>query len=422
MTTTWRRVDPSSIALLQNAFQTDSMAPSCMRAIENRLLSSGILFTTLDYSKRTSDAFQAHINLHFVRFLRQALNTITVCGWCFFVIENDIPRVIPIGMLDVRWRLNSETLSIEMAMFRPNEELPATDILSIIDTPVDGQGRIESLMSSYIRTRSLYDSFLRNTLQADRQLACPNIYTQSKTDQVFDERDITNTGEVEGLRARLVGTELNMRNKLSVNRHAFNEALVRELNTRPMEDVRQERTDRSTGLANFDANAEDPPQRIIPLPMDAQIAQAPRPQARTDIVSILKHFESLACVAFGVNSESVGADTRSGGHMGAQALERVNIVTAETTQKWARLFEPALVQIYNLIWGSGSEDAAEDEADGTQVEVTVIFPSTLPSATIERLYASRVLSHAAYISYAGQVIQLPRSAFETKDYRLSDAP
>jgi len=203
-----------------------------------------------------------------------------------------------------------------------------------------------------------------------------------------------------------VGTELNTRARLNVNAHQYNEAMVRRLNTRSADSIRRERTDASSGLAHFDADAAELQQPIIPLPLDARVAPVPRATGRSDIVNVMKHFETLACVAFGVNSESVGAD-RSGGHMAAQALERVNLVTAETTQKWARLFEPTLVQIFKLVWG------AEDE-------ITVVFPSTLPSATIERLYATRVLSHSAYVGYISKTVQMPTSAFEKIDYRMGE--
>jgi hypothetical protein len=416
MQTSWRRVEPQQLQQLISAFATDSMAPACTRAIENRLLSSGILFTSRDYSRRASEEFQAHINQHFVRFVRTALQAVSICGWCFFLVEDNIPRVLPPGLADVRWRINNETFTIEMAVFRPGENEPAEDVYSIIDTTIDWQGNVESIMAGYLRTRSLYDAFLRNALQADRLNACPPVYTTTQTDQVFDERDITNTGEVEGLRARLVGTELNTRARLAVNAHDYNESIVRTLNTRSADALRREKTDARTGIANYDADLAEAPQPVIPLPLDTRVAQAPRATARTDIVAILKHFETLCCVSFGVNGESVGADVRSGGHLGAQTLERVNIVTSETTQRWARLFEPTLVQIYKLIWG------ADDEDDAKVDEVTVVFPSTLPGGTIERLYASKVLSHAAYVSYMGQVVQLPANAFETGDYRAGVTP
>jgi hypothetical protein len=89
----WRRVDPNAVMQLHAVLKTDSMAPACLRAIENRLLSSGILFTSIDYRTRASEEFQSHIDTHFTRFVRDALRETIVCGWCFFIIENDTPKV-----------------------------------------------------------------------------------------------------------------------------------------------------------------------------------------------------------------------------------------------------------------------------------------------------------------------------------------
>lgn len=410
----WRSINRDAMMQLYTAFNTDSMAPSCVRAIENRLLSSGILFTTADYSTRASDEFQAHINLHFVNFVRSALVHICVCGWCFFVVDKDTPRVIPFGMADVRFRSDPEAFKVEMAIFKPGESKPASNVYCITDTCVDYQGNIESIMAGYIRTRSLHEAFMRNTLQADRINACPPIYTMTQTDQVFDERDIMSTGDVEDLRARrldggaLVGSNMNARARINVSAHDYNESVVRRLNTRSAESLRSEKMDAGTGLAHFDSEMAEVRQPVIPLPLDARVAPVPRATAPANIVTVMKHFETLACVAFGVNSESVGAD-RSGGHVGAQTLDRINVVTSETTLKWARLFEPTLVQIFKLVWGG-------DE------QITVVFPSTLPAATIERLYATRVLSHNAYVGYIGQTIQMPRSAFEKTDHRGEEPP
>jgi hypothetical protein len=201
---------------------------------------------------------------------------------------------------------------------------------------------------------------------------------------------------------------MNMRSRLNANLHVFNEREVRRLNSRSAESLRIEKTDPTTGIAHFDSEMEDLRQPVLPLPLDSQVANVARPVARGDIISVMKHFEMLACVAFGVNSESVGAAQAGGGHLGAGTLDRVNIVTTETTNRWARLLSPTLVQIFKLVWG------ADDD-------IMVVFPSTLSTSTVERLYATRVLSHAAYVGYMSKTVQLPRSAFEKRDFRGEDA-
>ena len=103
----WTRLDASAVQQLYVAFTSDGIAPACLRAIVSRLLASGILFTSKAFSKTTDQAFQTHINHFFTKFVRDALLQLTVCGFAFFVIEDSIPRVIPLGLADIRWRINT---------------------------------------------------------------------------------------------------------------------------------------------------------------------------------------------------------------------------------------------------------------------------------------------------------------------------
>jgi hypothetical protein len=311
-----------------------------------------------------------------------------------------------------------------MAVFREGENAPAENIYSIIEHTVTPEGMIVSTMATYLRVRSISDCFMRNALVADQLNAQPSIYTMSNTDAVFDERDIHGIGEVDALRATMMQRNMQTRAKMAVNSVNYNQSLVNALNNAG--DTKLIKIDQSSGLPHFDAELELDGQRVIPLPLDARVAAAPRPQARTDIVSIMAHYESLACVVFGVNAESIGANLRSGGHLGAATLERVNLVTHESTQRWSRIVEPALLKIYNVIWGGDSEAEILKEEDATittpppPTDITVVFPSTLPRDFIERLYMMRILKHSAYMKYLGQILQMPLSNFD-KDVRAEMA-
>lgn len=415
----WRRVDSDAIHTLYNTFVSDPIAQPCYHALENRLLASGILFTTKDYSVVASEQFQNHIDTHFVNFVKEALRQLIVMGFCFFYIENDVPFVIPLGLADIRYAVDKYNFKIHMAVFREGENMPAQNIYSIIEHTVTPDGSIVSTMATYLRVRSIADCFMRNAMVADQLNAQPTIYTMSATDAVFDERDIHGIGEVDGLRASLTQKNMQTRAKLAVNSVDYNQSLVNALNASG--EAKLIKIDQSSGLPHFDADLQLDGQRVVPLPLDARVASAPRAQARADIVSIMAHYESLACVVFGVNSESIGANLRSGGHLGAATLERVNLVTHESTQRWSRIVEPALLKIYNVIWGGTDEEEEMVNEETmfqktTKKDITVVFPSTLPRDFIERLYNMRILKHSAYTKYLGQILQMPVSNFE-KDHR-----
>lgn len=471
----WRQIDVNKLTELYVAYTTDTIAPACVRAIESRLLASGILYTTRDYSVIASSEFENHVATHFIKFVKDALVQLNVVGFCFFRVVDDVPKVIPLGLADVRYRLNTDDFTIEIGVFVNNNDEPDPNIFSIVDKGVDTFGGFASAMSMYYKARVRSDMFVRNACIADAMLARPPIYTTKSTDRVFDDRDIANIGEIENLRASLVQTEMQTREKLALDAHTYSERMVRALNTRSAAQVAEERVDAYSGLKNYDANTPEELQRVIALPLDSRVASVPQPHARSDIRSLMQHAEGLACIAFGVNPESVGLATRSGGHLGAATLERVNALTAETVARWARVLEPVLIRIYKLIWGTEEEandayqeeiavdtngqdsglksdkgnkiqvtaqepDAGQTQEDDGSVEpaqpkakrqrrkrgiadkLTVVFPSTLPAELVATLFEKRVLSYEAYINYLSTMLQLPISSFEKIDYRMVPDP
>lgn len=231
---------------------------------------------------------------------------------------------------------------------------------------------------------------------ADALNAMPPIYTTAMSDNVFDDRDIE-FGEVTGAtKAELHKRRANAENALG-EKHYLNEIVANILNTRGGFDVRNDRMDKGTGRKHFDADWEPVLQKLIPLPLDTKVAAVPRPVSRGDVMSIASHYESLCCATFGVNTQAIGL-TSTGGVMGATAIQSANHVTLETANRWARTFAPALISIFNLIWG--------DELDEDGSKLTVVFPSMLPADLIERLYLNGVLHHECYTRYLSNLKDL----------------
>jgi hypothetical protein len=406
----WRRLDTSYVWQLWQAFVSDPVCSACLKALDTRLLSAGIVYTNSDYSEVASTEFQTHINVHFSRFVKDALVQMNILGFCFFYIDQEIPRVIQIGTADIRYRVNTDTFSVEIGVFRNNADVPDENIFALIDTLPDANGQLLSPMVSYYRSRILQDSFIRNAMTADYLNALPPIYTIASTDRVFSERDIAQISEVDNMHASLTNDNMRARTSLRLTDHQLNENIVRSLNNQNTPQQQARRVDTTTGLKNFDADMQMQMQSVIPLPLDARVASAPRATARSDIVSIIVHIESLACVAFGVNIESIGLATRGGGHLGAETLQQVNAVTFNTCQRWYSIFQPVLINVYNLIWGSSTKKNAND--------LTVLFPSMIAPMVVEKLYTSNVLTHKAYTDYLHTNYRLPIRSFEKTDKRM----
>ena len=415
----WQNVDTNKLNTLYVAYRSDCIAQSCVRAIENTLLSSGILYTDKTYSKVASQSFQNHIDQHFVRFVREALVQLGIAGFCAFVINDDKPKCIPFGAINVRWALDEDSWEIQYGGFASGEDKPRDDIFFVVDGGVDANGDILSSMASYMRSRMLSDMFMRNAITADTYNARPPIYTTYATDAVFDEREIHDVGEVDGYAASLMKQNMAQRQRLVVGSHEFNERLVNALNGAVTQGSKQERVDPYTKLPHFDADSATIAQAVIPLPPDTRVAGAPRATARSDVLQFVSHFETLCCVSFGVNPEGLGLQRSSFPRSGL-AMHEANAQTMATAARYAKLFEPVLVRIYQAVWGD--QDMRDDitDADEDKVDVAALFPSILPANIIHQLYNTKILSHEAYVSYLSMAINMPVSSFEN-DHRF-DAP
>lgn len=404
----WRRVDIQYVNELWRAYISDPVCVACVKAVGTRLLSGGIVFTNKSYNQVASAEFQSHIDRYFSNFVKEALVQLNIMGFAFFYIDNDTPRVIQIGTADIRWRVNTDTFQVEIGVFRGNSNVPDPNIFSIVESLPDASGMVSSSMTSYYRSRTIQDTFIRNAITADYLNAVPPIYTMSSTDKVFDEREIANVGEVDGLRASMVNDEMRARTGLRLTDHQRNEQLVKQFNNFNDPASVARRIDPSTGLRNFDAGMDMQLQQVVPLPLDARVASAPRASARGDIVSIVSHMETLACVSFGVNIESIGLANRLGGHLGNETLAQVNQVTFNTCLRWSTTFQPVLLNIYEVVWGDS------DKKD----ELTVLFPSMLAPTIVEKLYTTNILTHKAYCEYLSTNYRLPLDSFEKKDVRM----
>ena len=399
----WRRLPLDGFKALQTVYYSDPVCCACLHIIENKLLSSGIVFTKKDFSVSAAEEFQQHINNHFVLFCKEALVQLNIYGFCFFYIDKDIPRIIQLEIADVRFRVNTDLFCVELGVFRNNSDVPDESIFQIIDQIVDPSGLPRSNTASYYRNRILLDTFIRNAVVSDTLNSCPPVYTSTNTNSVFADTDIAGIEEIENLRSSLVNNGIQQRNKSTISQHAQNEHIVRMLNAaRP-----DERVDKNTGLKHYDAGDNFPTQQIIPLPNDARTVQAPRAVPRTDLHLIMVQTEQLACVSYGVNLESVGLG-RAGGHVSADSLQLQNQLTDATIAKWQRLFTPVLLSVYDVIWGG-------DDGAG----MTVLFPSTMPHQLLDKLYALGILKHTAFIGFLHERYKLPTNAFEV-DRRKTD--
>ena len=396
----WRTLDKGIMDQLWKSFWTDSIAPSCVRVVDTNLLSLGIMFNDTNLTKKTSLEFQNHVNAHFVKFVRESLVQLMVFGVSFYVVNVDVPVCLPYGAVTVQYRYNTKTYAIEFAAMMNGKMDP--NVFTIVENGPDFTGNFTSNMAIYMRQRSLLDTFIRCAVYADVSNANPPIYTMQQTDRVFDDRDVGTVAEGDITRASLVRDDMRTRQRIAVGSHEFNEYLVEKLNSQSVDQTRRNKTDPNTGLDHFDANMQPPTQPVVPLPLDARVATVPRPVTRSDMMHVHQHFQQMACVAFGVNSEAVGIyhsrEARS-----ADALDRINSLTAHTVKRWADVFSWELKKVYALVWG--------DDPTVDTKEVCVLFPSTVSLPMANQLFRQNILTREAFVDIVSRVLNLPHSSF-----------
>lgn len=401
----WKRFPVDVLRAYRTAVSTDPVAAACLRVLQGNLTAGGVVFSSSDKAARSTGTFQEHLDEHFVAFVNQALVELNLYGFCFFVlVEGDRPVALHTPQIDARWRLNTDLCTVELGVFT-GDPTPDEDVFVIIDCLPNADGSFNSPAASYYRDRTIIDTFLRNAVTADNSNACPPVFTSSQRGRTFVEGDVARYDETQLLRTAMRTSELQTQEGIHINLHEHNSVLVESYNKLGPEIVARLRKDAHTGLSNFDAGMQQTMQRIIPLPLDATVAAAPRAVLRGDIIDHLTYFESLTCVAFGVNPESVGLN-RKGGHSSAQTLETQSQLTRKTSNRWAGLLAKTLLVIYRLLWG-----------ETLPTDITVLFPSTVPDSVLESLFNQRILTWEAYKNCIASTYNLPLSALEAEDPR-----
>jgi hypothetical protein len=377
----WLRFNLEEMGCFWKAHQTDAVAVACTQAIMSRLLSGGVVYVTRKYDKIPSEEFVEHVQRHFTAFCTDLINTLLVQGFAAWVVdEESIPRVIPFGCADLRYRIHPTSYRTELAVFDEDGET-AKNVFFTVRTQPDAFGKVTSSASTYYGTRIFKDTMWRNVMVADYLRARPPLFTSTSSAAAFEERDLGGIGEVDGLRASLTRDNTLVRNRINVDAVAQQDRLVRMLN-----DMRADTStpgwrslvDPLTGLDNADRglNEANDYQPVVPLSTDARAVVAPQAQSRHDLVPLNTQLMLIACVAYGVNAEAIGL-MHHGGVQSAESLMRSNAVLDTTVRAFKQMLTTTLIDLYQLLWGAERGESSN--------EVTVVFPSLLDMVQLEKV-------------------------------------
>jgi len=413
----WVPINMHQLDLLWTIYQTDPVIQACRSYVSNKMFSLGVMYSDNKRQKMPVKDFFNHIQRSYVPFCRVFVDCLYVQGFVMYTISksDQCPVIVPnsAGRICIRRRAND--YMVEMALFGDDSEKPMKNIYFFRDIDPDVDGILLSPLASYYRTRSFCDMIERNAAMVGNYLASPPIYTQTKTDHAFDDRDLASVGEVDGMRASMQRDSQLVRNRITAQTHAQQERLVEVLN-RNMIDTStyswQSRVDPLTGIPNFDNQAADADSEtrrpIVPLPNDAAVAQVSAPQCRPDLVAIQERTFQHACIIMGVPPSLILGTGSSAAH--SAGVAQTQGVVHSTFMKLKSCITQCLVDVYHLLF------------DGKYAtSVTVQLPGIHSVDVFKSLYFDGTVTFDTYKRFLTMHYELQNRDFAAENEQPQDA-
>lgn len=318
----WAPVNAAQVEQLWSVYLTDATLQACRTLLFTRLLSGGLAYADAKYAALSDQEFHDRVQVFYVPFCRDVIDSLCVQGFAVFMVDRKrgVPYVVPRNSGTVMIR-TTERLQREIAFIPFGESKPNKHALFVMENWPDVTGAVISSVSSFRRAAGFRMMVELNTAIADYGRARPLVYTTSRTDHVFNmrnvypehERTFANTGtmvldvarmmnsdpgnpashrqsQAQQLRAEseMVTSNASNHESMLLRAHQQQQMLVRDLNYGVLNgsDVR---LDPATGLPVFDtalSHAKEHAYNVIPLPVDTASTTTVMPSSRADLVQV----------------------------------------------------------------------------------------------------------------------------------------
>jgi hypothetical protein len=425
-------VDSNLLNQLWQIYRTDATCSSCAGIIKSRLLGLGVMYASSQQRQAPKRAFFELVTREYSKFCRDALDQLLVMGFCAYTIvpptkavPYPTPVAVPFGVgsyifsYDKNHRIKLGFKGTDRQHLFGSTEKPDANVLFVTLTPPDSNGRPVSAVAQAYGVQAIKRQLEMNVMFADRVRARPPVLTQHKTDQTFDDRDVTGLGAVEGdVGAAIQRKNLLRRNMMNVELWQQQAELVDALNTGgPSSAGRKEtpwsnRVDPVTGLPVFTVDGGDSyTPSFIPLPSDATVASMTLPSRPVDFIEIERFVSQQTAICMGINPQALqGTFGRQGATTGI--VELTDSTISFTIMKYRSILSEVLLDIYGTIFGSkmNSKRRAAHNDDGG--DITVIFPSAQRPDLMQSLFQGGLLTYDFYVQELSTFYSLPVSAFK----------
>jgi hypothetical protein len=371
---------------------------ACCSFLTSRILGQGLYYESKS-GKKASARFNSHVNKFFLPFARKALDSLLVQGFVIFDVhppaDSDYP--IPFVLSPDSYEINVHQTERGFVSLRVNDKSgkrKKTCSFQILDMPTEG-GVCTSKVALVSQSISYMEEVEKQDLQAFAIRAHPPVLTKTKTDNVFDSRDVI-SGHIPGLRAQDEHDQIEMRNKITIAQTRTQQDLIRTLNNN--------RIDSSSGFwtsqmnpnnrlgASLKNDSDQYAPNFIPLPNDADIAKFELPEEKSNMGAVWQHVRDQICMGMGVpesflRAASIGA--RSG--MAMKSLEDfIRLTTGPLTNSLNSL----MLDIYTSVF------------EGVEEEAICHFPSMVNTHQLIDLYSEGLLTKMAVARHLAPIYGL----------------
>ena len=403
------RISVAQMQHLRNVFERNPAILAARNVLHAQLLSSGLLLKKDGKSVEVTPLFRQHLDTHWSSFARDVIDSFLIMGFVVVSYERDdvpsatnsirerkrrrdvsasanlLPIVAPIGSYDLGFVMTGRAaMQRSYRVYRRTARSGAAAVemddgsVLFMRNPPDEEGNINSPVASIQGVASFVNELLSLASVAERSRARPPLVTKTRpkqtrpgaapTDMYFDteSREIARQGDDEENEhsARALQIQLDLCRLINESRTGIGDgsSLARALG----------------GGSNVQTGpAAELGERMYALPVTTEEARVELPQARGDLVNIIRMALDEMCTAIGVPS-SLLFEGRYAGQSTAQ-LALLN----STVQQLGRKVDTVLTAVYNDIYGPGGALSIELNPDDKKVAKQTAADETIKIGTGE---------------------------------------
>jgi hypothetical protein len=354
------KLNPIEIKRLRNVYYNQQFPALCRRMLLEMILKEEPVFTMGGKSYMTSDTdpvFREVVRTNYMPFLQGCFDEIMLTGIAVVkIVRNQrgdrVPSVIPSDSFGRLYDLvvytdpqtGGPTYKLHKLRKRDGTPMGAHGgkvdknafIFSTFSTGPSVRGEIRSVISTILPTQIYYDRMMNFSMQADYNLSDPSLITETGPEAAAGipahERDIPMYDPNDALE-----TELDrLYAKDAENRRHVREHIDLQLRNKP--------SWTPDGSSRLKKTIED---NSYSLPQGHHYVQGPTAQRRTDLIDMIREYQTIVASSFGIPKSMIIQDVsmRTG-----STVHLVETTIGHTIGRWSKIMSQILTDVTRCIY------------------------------------------------------------------------